>query len=166
MEVGEANTLMQRVIDGELNRGDLRKGCLKRNAYEDVRKNAIDIINSKTRSERDIKEKKFTVSTWDEVETKFPIITNKKFMDGWITAFIHKKKKAPAPVAFSAAISELLDNMHKKAVRTFQNVLLSRPLFMKSPPQFFHLHSRRNPLCSTSTSRRSRSCTTKRMAAR
>ena len=135
MEEEEANMLMQRVIDGELDRGDLRKECLKRNAYEDMRKNAIDIINSKTRSERDIKEKKFTVSTW-EVEEKFPVIANKKFMDGWLTAFLHKKKKAPAPVAFSAAITELLDNMTKKTVLTFKLVLLARPLFMKRPSHF------------------------------
>ena len=133
MDEEEANMLMQRVIDGELDRGDLRKECLKRNAYEDMRKNAIDIINSKTRSDRDIKEKKFTVSTWDEVEAKFPVIANKKFMDGWLTAFLNKKKKAPAPVAFSAAIGELLDNMHKRAVLTFKLVLLVRPLFMKRP---------------------------------
>ena len=70
-----------------------------------MRKNAIDIINSKTRSDRDIKEKKFTVSTWDEVKQKFPVIAAKKFMDGWIAAFIHKKKTAPAPVAFTASVS-------------------------------------------------------------
>ena len=131
MTEGEGNMLMQRVIDGSLDRGDLRKECLKRNAYEEMRKSAIDIINSKTRSERDIKEKKFTVTTWDEVETKFPVIANKKFLDGWITAFLNKKKKAPAPVVFSAAIGELLDNMHKRAVLTFELVLLARPLFMK-----------------------------------
>ena len=125
--------LLQRVVDGEIDRGDLRKECLKRNAYEDMRKNAIDIINSKTRSDRDIKDKKFTVSTWDEVEQKFPVIAAKKFMDGWLTAFLHKKKKAftSAPVAFTSAISELLDNMHKKPVLTFRSVLLACPLFMK-----------------------------------
>ena len=139
MDEGEANMLMQRVIDGELDRGDLRKECLKRNAYEDMRKNAIDIINSKTRSDRDIKEKTFTVSTWDEVEQKFPVIAAKKFMDGWLTAFLHKKKKAPAPVAFTSAISELLDNMHKKPVLTFRSVLLACPLFMKCPSHFFSL---------------------------
>ena len=139
MDEEEANMLMQRVIDGELDRGDLRKECLKRNAYEDMRKNAIDIINSKTRSDRDIKEKKFTVATWDEVEAKFPVIANKKFMDGWLTAFLNKKKKAPAPVAFSAAIGELLDNMHKRAVLTFKLVLLARPLFMKRPSHFLTL---------------------------
>ena len=42
MEVGEATMLMQRVIDGELDRGDLREECLKRNAFEDMRKNAIN----------------------------------------------------------------------------------------------------------------------------
>jgi hypothetical protein len=131
MEVGEATMLLQRVVDGEIDRGDLRKECLKRNAYEDMRKNAIDIINSKTRSDRDIKDKKFTVSTWDEVEQKFPVISAKKFMDGWLTAFLHKKKKAPAPVAFTSAISELLDNMHKKPVLTFRIVLPACPLFMK-----------------------------------
>ena len=131
MDEEEANMLMQRVIDGELDRGDLRKECLKRNAYEEMRKCAIDIINSKTRSDRDIKEKKFTVATWDEVEAKYPVIANKKFMDGWLTAFLHKKKKAPAPVAFTAAVTELLDNMAKKTVLTFKLVLLARPLFMK-----------------------------------
>ena len=118
MEEAEANMLMQRVVDGELDRGDLRKECLKRMAYEEMRKSAIDIINSKTRSERDIKDKKFTVTTWDEVEAKFPIVAARKFMEGWITAFIHKKKKAPAPVAFTAAITELLDNMLSKKVLT------------------------------------------------
>ena len=90
-----------------------------------MRKCAIDIINSKTRSERDIKDKKFTVETWDEVETKFPVIAQRKFMEGWITAFIHKKKKAPAPVAFTAAITELLDNMAKKSVLTINSFLSS-----------------------------------------
>ena len=125
MEESEANMLMQRVVDGELDRGDLRKECLKRNAFEEMRKCAIDIINSKTRSERDIKDKKFTVETWDEVETKFPVIAQRKFMEGWITAFIHKKKKAPAPVAFTAAITELLDNMAKKSVLTINSFLSS-----------------------------------------
>ena len=117
----------------------MRKECLKRNAYEDMRKNAIDIINSKTRSDKDIRDKKFTVATWDEVEAKFPVIANKKFMDGWLTAFLNKKKKAPAPVAFSAAIGELLDNMRKRAVLTFKLVLLARPLFMKRPSHFLTL---------------------------
>ena len=134
MEEEEANMLMQRVIDGELDRGDLRKECLKRNAYEDMRKNAIDIINSKTRSDRDIKEKKFTVSTWDQVEEKFPVIANKRFMDGWLTAFLNKKKKAPPPVAFAGAITELLDNMAKKQVLRHSTVLDARPLFMSRPP--------------------------------
>ena len=133
MEEAEANMLMQRVVDGELDRGDLRKECLKRMAYEEMRKSAIDIINSKTRSERDIKDKKFTVTTWDEVEAKFPIVAQRKFMEGWITAFIHKKKKAPAPVAFTAAITELLDNMLKKTVLTIQFVLVTSPLFMNGP---------------------------------
>ena len=137
MDEGEANMLMQRVIDGELDRGDLRKESLKRNAYEDMRKNAIDIINSKTRSDRDIKEKKFTVSTWDQVEEKFPVIANKRFMDGWLTAFLNKKKKAPPPVAFAGAITELLDNMAKKMVRTLKLVLLPRPLFMKCQSHCF-----------------------------
>ena len=137
MDEEEANMLMQRVIDGELDRGDLRKECLKRNAYEDMRKNAIDIINSKTRSDRDIKEKKFTVSTWDQVEEKFPVIANKRFMDGWLTAFLNKKKKAPPPVAFAGAITELLDNMAKKMVRTLKLVLLPRPLFMKCQSHCF-----------------------------
>ena len=158
--------MLQRVVDGEIDRGDLRKECLKRNANEDMRKNAIDIINSKTRSDRDIKHQKFTVSNWDEVEQKFPVIAAKKFMDGRITAFIHKKKTAPAPVAFTAAISELLDNMAKKAVLTFRIVLLACPLFMKSPSLFFHFFFRRNPSSSMSTSRRSRSCATKIVASR
>ena len=69
-----------------------------------MRKRAIDVINSKTRSQADIKSGTFTVSTWDEVVEKFPTIAAQSFMGGWITAFIHKKKKAPIPVAFSAAI--------------------------------------------------------------
>ena len=119
METEEATMLLQRVIDGELDRGDLRKECLKRNAYEEMRKRAIDVINSKTRSKADIKSGTFTVSTWDEVVEKFPTIAAQSFMAGWITAFIHKKKKAPIPVAFSAAISDLIDNMGKKAVQLF-----------------------------------------------
>ena len=119
MEEGEAIMLLQRVIDGEIDRGDLRKECLKRNAYEEMRKRAMDVINSKTRSKADIKAGTFTVSTWAEVEEKFPTIAAQSFMAGWITAFIHKKKKAPTPVAFSAAISELIDNMGKKSVQLF-----------------------------------------------
>lgn len=73
------------------------------------------------------------------LEEKFPVIANKKFMDGWLTAFLNKKKKAAAPVTFAGAITELLDNMHKKLVLTFKLVLLARPLFMKSPSHFLTL---------------------------
>ena len=48
-------------------------------------------------------------------------------MEGWITAFIHRKKKAPASVAFIADISELLDNMAKKSnslSNTFSSLVL------------------------------------------
>jgi hypothetical protein len=161
MDVDEANMLMQRVIDGELDRGDLRKECLKRNAYEE-----IDIINSKTRSERDIKEKKFTVTTWDEVETKFPVIAAKRFMEGWITAFIHKKKKAPSPVAFTAAITELLDNLAKKQVLTFFRSCPSSFIYEQTAIFFCNFFYRRDPLWPTRTSRRRRSCTAKPMVSR
>ena len=77
MGEGEANMLMQRVIDGQLDRGDLRKECLRRNAFEEMRKCAIDIINTKTRSERDIKDGKFTCSNWEDVENKFPPVAAK-----------------------------------------------------------------------------------------
>ena len=68
---------------------------------------------------------------------KFPVIANKRFMDGWLTAFLNKKKKAPPPVAFAGAITELLDNMAKKMVRTLKLVLLPRPLFMKCQSHCF-----------------------------
>ena len=44
----EGTPLMQRVIDGGLDRGNLRKECLRRNAYEAMQQNDIDVINSKT----------------------------------------------------------------------------------------------------------------------
>jgi hypothetical protein len=164
MGEGEGNMLMQRVIDGSLDRGDLRKECLKRNAYEEMRKCAIDIINTKTRSDRDIKEGKFTCSNWDDVETKFPVVANKKFLEGWIVSFIGKKKKAPAPPAFVTAISELLDNMNKKLVLRLMIVLVPRPLFMNRPSRLSPSLCRRNPLWPTSISLRSRLCTTRTMA--
>ena len=134
MGEGEGNMLMQRVIDGQLDRGDLRKECLRRNAFEEMRKCAIDIINTKTRSERDIKDGKFTCVNWEDVENKFPPVAAKKFMDGWIVSFVGKKKKAPPPAAFITAITELLDNMAKKQVLRHSTVLDARPLFMSRPP--------------------------------
>jgi hypothetical protein len=136
MSEGEGNMLMQRVIDGSLDRGDLRKECLKRNAFEEMRKCAIDIINTKTRSDRDIKEGKFTCSKWDDVETKFPVVANKRFLDAWIVSFVGKKKKAPVPAAFITAIAELLDNMAKKLV-------LRDSKFCQKPPylaEYFGTH--------------------------
>ena len=133
MSEGEGNMLMQRVIDGQLDRGDLRKECLRRNAFEEMRKCAIDIINTKTRSDRDIKEGNFTCSNWEDVETKFPVVANKKFLDGWIVSFIGKKK-TPPPAAFVAAITELLDNMANKLVLCLSIVLDACPLFTSRPP--------------------------------
>jgi hypothetical protein len=50
MDEGEANMLMQRVIDGELDRGDLRKECLKHNAYEEMCKSAATETSRKESS--------------------------------------------------------------------------------------------------------------------
>ena len=164
MGEGEGNMLMQRVIDGSLDRGDLRKECLKRNAYEEMRKCAIDIINTKTRSDRDIKEGTFTCASWDDVEAKYACVASKKFLEGWIVSFIGKKKKAPAPPAFVTAISELLDNMNKKLVLRLMIVLVPRPLFMNRPSRLSRSLCRRNPLWPMSISLRSRLCTTRTMA--
>ena len=164
MSEGEGNMLMQRVIDGSLDRGDLRKECLKRNAFEEMRKCAIDIINTKTRSDRDIKEGKFTCSNWDDVEAKFPIVANKKFLEGWIVSFVGKKKRAPPAAAFVNAITELLDNMAKKMVLRLMIVLDARPLFMNRPSRLSRSLRRRNRLWPMSTSLRSRLCMMRTLA--
>ena len=164
MTEGEGNMLMQRVIDGSLDRGDLRKECLKRNAYEEMRKCAIDIINTKTRSAKDIEEGKFTCSSWGDVELKFPAVANKKFLEGWIVSFISKKQKAPPSTAFVTAITELLDNMAKKQVLCLMIVLDARQLFMNRQARLSHHICCRNQLWPMSISRRSKFCTTRTTA--
>ena len=104
-----------------------------------MRKSVIDVINSKTRSDRDIKDGKFTVSTWQEVEAKFPVVTTKKFLEGWIISFMGKKKKAPSPPAFVSAITKLLDSIAKKMVLPLSTVLDTCPLFMNRPPPSSHI---------------------------
>ena len=164
MAEGEGNMLMQRVVDGSLDRGDLRKEFLKRNAYEEMRKCAIDIINTKTRSNLDIREGKFTCNSWADVEEKFPVVANKKFLDGWIVSFISKKLRAPPPAAFVTAIAELLDNMAKRLVLCLMIVLVARQLFMTRHSRLSHSFCCRNQLWPTSISLRSRLCTTRRTA--
>ncbi len=86
------------------------------------------------------------MSNWVDVEAKFPVVANKKFLDGWIISFVGKTKKAPAPAAFVNAITELLDNVAKKLVLHLSIVLDACPLFMNRLPPLLTFCLQQKPI--------------------
>jgi hypothetical protein len=106
MEEGDRLRLMQRVVNGDLLIGNFCKESRKIIAYDRIRREIVQIIDTVGAREEDSSGPR--CKDWRDYSATYPKATNEKLMKEWNMMFMNMNTKAAAPPAFNKCIGDLI----------------------------------------------------------